>query len=444
MMQLSLHSIYISAQAIGAGLLLGPFAVASLQSERWPILVLSCLSIVLISGNTSIVRDRPVGTTWMAPVALAMLILGLVLSVNKLLLIAGILLLTSVFLTKMPLPRCRSIAIIACACLMVPLPAALETELATSLAYMEASMFVAIGQAMNLPVRLSGAQIFFEHSVVTINQDCSGTLLLIPALLGSITAATLSRKTRCAVIAISLALPGVLLINLVRLAIVLGLLANGNNELADEWHDILGFSALAFSWVAPLWLFADLEAFNHRNTPWIALSRALPPLLIGGLASVAISMSDSNRSAPKLHLPTYVSGWVAEDFEIPPEEIRILNADHVSRRRYTSENGEFLLTIIYHGDPGVGREHSSERCFRAMGWQVEKHDNMPVEDANLLTFLTVSSGGHRQAVVEYEAEYTKSSGGLLRIQLVTSPELTKRQQQDLILQFTKKTLGDET
>lgn len=443
-MKLSPHKIYTGAQAVGAGLLLGPFAVASLQSERWSILVLSCLSIALILGNALTTRDRMMNSSWLAPLAGILVLLGIGFSIDKLLLLAGVLFLSSALFSKAPLPKGLALAVLACACLMVPLPADLEIELATRLATVEASLFVAIGQALDLPVRLSGAQIFFGQSVVTINQDCSGTLLLIPALLGSITAAALSKNKASAILILSLALPGALLINLLRIAVVLGLMASGDHELADKWHDILGFMALAFSWCLPLWLFVDLETVQIRLKPTATLAHGLALLMVGGIATITISRIDHQEATPKLELPAYVSGWVAEASVIPPEEIKILNADQVNRRRYTSENGEFLLTAIYHRDPKVGREHTSARCFRAMGWQVARHGSQPVGNAGTITSLTVSSGGHRQAVVELEIEDTKISGGLLRVQLVASPDLAKNQQQDLILLFANNILGEAT
>ncbi|CAN0405466.1 unnamed protein product, partial [Ectocarpus sp. 13 AM-2016] len=331
---------------------------------------------------------------------------------------AGVLFLVSASLAKAPLSWRQSIAVTGCACLIVPLPAGLETDLATTLANIEAWLFVSIGQALNLPVRLSGTQIFLDQSVVTINQNCSGTLLLTPALLGSITAAALSESKTKTIIALSVALPAALLINLLRLAVVLSFMAGGDDQLANEWHDALGFAALALSWVLPLWLFVDMEIVQLRAKPLVALSRSFLLLLIGGTAIISLARMQTDIETPNMELPAYFSGWIAERVDIPSDEIRILNADQVTRRRYTSENGEFLLTAIYHNDPKTGREHTSAQCFRAMGWQVTQHGKQLIESSGILTFLSVSSGGHQQAVAELQIENVEPGGGLLRIQLV--------------------------
>ncbi len=441
-MQLSLHKHLAPVQAIGAGLLLGPFVLASMQGDRWTILVLSFLSILLIVGNASASPIRSNWPLWPAALAGSLVLAGIGFSADKPLLLGGVLLFASVLLSKTGLPRVPSLAIVACACLMVPLPAAIETELAMALANLEASLFVVLGQALGLPVRLFGAQIFFDQSIVTINQDCSGTLLLLPALLGATTAAALSKHRRHAITALVLAVPLALLINLVRLGVVLGLMAGGDYQRADQWHEFLGFTALALSWVLPLALFVDFDSIGLRSNAMTTFARTMALMFVGGIATTIIHVSEPSVEPPKLAVPGYISGWVAERVEIPPAEARILNADQVSRHRYTFDDDELLVTVIYHLDPKVGKEHSSERCFLAMGWQVTKQASQPFRGSGLLTFLDVSSGGHWQSVIELEIEDPGVSGGLLRVQLVSRPGFTNDQKRELISLFTNKILGE--
>lgn len=438
----SLHKHLALAQALGAGLLLGPFVIGSIQSDRWTILVLSFLSMLLIIGNAPASSDRNNWPLLLAAVAGSLVLAGVGLSIDKFQIIGGALFFCSAILTKTGVARAPLLAIIACACLMVPLPAAIETELAMVLANLEASLFVTLGQALGLPVRLAGAQIFFDQSVVTINQDCSGTLLLLPALLGAITAAALAKHRNHVISAMAMAVPLALLINLVRLGVVLGLMADGDYLSADQWHDALGYMALAFSWVLPLALFVDFDAVEFQSGSLKVFARVATLMIVGGAVTTALYLSRPSAEPPKLTAPGYVSGWVAESIDIPPAEARILNADQVSRHRYTSADDELLVTVIYHLDPKVGREHSSERCFLAMGWHVSKLASQPFRGPGLLTFLDVSSGGHRQSVIEFEIEDSGTSGGLLRVQLVSRPGLSNDQKRDLISLFANKILGE--
>ena len=443
-MQLSQHKTITAAQAIGAGFLLGPFIADSVLGERWPLLALSLMSVALISCYTPPESGQNRDENWLPLLALFFILLGLTFSIDKFLLLAGALLLTSVLLSVVPLSRSHTVAVTTCVCLMVPLPAGMETEIATSLASLEASLFVAIGQALDLPVRLSGTQIFYGQSVITINQDCSGTLLLIPTLLGSIAAAALSKTRGTALLALAIALPSALLTNLLRLGTVLGLIVLGDHQLADEWHDILGYTALAISWVLPLWLFANLENAHMRPESPANLSQVAPLLIAAGLVAAVTPKYEQDTPPPALQLPAYLSGWIAQTIDIPPEETRILNADSAERRLYTSANGEFLITAIYHNDPQKGREHSSERCFQAMGWRVQKRGRKLLNSADVMTFLSVSSGGYSQDVIEFVTEDTKARGGLIRLQLVIKPQFTQNQQQELMSLFADNILGDST
>lgn len=440
-MQPFLHKSIALVQTAAAGLLLGPFLTASVFNERWPLLALALASmmLILISQRTQTLHQS---TRWLAPIAGLVVTLGLIFDLDKALLLSGALLACSALLPLFPVSRLAAFSVIGCACLMVPLPAVIETNLAAELAEIEAAAFVILGQAAGLPVRLSGAQVFFEKSVVTINQDCSGTLLLVPAFLGAMTAAALAETKKAALAAIASAAPIALFINVVRIGIVLALIASDDLTAADAWHDGLGFFALTVSWAVPILIFTNLNAIQFSCPVASKLMPIATVMILTGLVSgLAVPLKRGVQADP-IDLPSYVNGWVAEDIVIPPQELKILNANHTSRQRFTSNQHEFVVTTIQHFDPRIGREHSSERCFKAMGWQVEMLGSQPFNINGKLTYLTATSGGHSQSVAELELLHVQSTPGFIRIQLVADAATPLEDQIDFLSAYVANTFGE--
>ncbi|MBO6504456.1 MAG: archaeosortase/exosortase family protein [Kordiimonadaceae bacterium] len=440
-MQPFLHKRFVLVQSSAAGLLLGPYFAVSVFNERWPLLALALASMILIlAGQRTPPRHQTI--SWLTPLATVLVAFGLIFGLDKLLLVSGALFLSGTLFSLFPVSRLAAFSVIGCACLMVPLPTAIETNLANELAEIEAAVFVIIGQAAGLPVRLSGAQVFFEQSVVTINQDCSGTLLLVPAALGAMTAAALAGTRKSALAAIASAAPIALLINLARIGIVLALIASGDFAAADAWHDGLGFFALTVSWAVPILMFTNLNTIQFTRPVAANVMPIAAVMIIVGLASgLAIPLKRDVQAGP-FKLPAYVNGWVAEDIGIPTQELKILNANHTSRQRFTSNRHEFVVTAIQHFDPRIGREHSSERCFKAMGWQVEMLGRQPFNGNGKLTYLTATSGGYTQSVLEFEMLHAQSMAGFIRIQLVADAATPHKDQLDFLSAFVANIFGE--
>lgn len=441
-MQQFLHKVPATVQAIAAGLLLGPFAYASTYNERWPILVLSLCSVAIIVLSQSPVRHTGPHKHWGIFISASLILIGLLLEVDKLVLLGGAIVLCSGLLSQRPISWPAAFFATLSACMMVPLPANIETAIAAELASLEASLFVMTGQAANLPIRLSGAQVFFEQSVVTINQDCSGTLLLVPAFMGAMVAAALTKSKSAAVAAIVFAAPIALLINLFRLGLVLFLIAQGSYEDAETWHDLLGFFALTVSWALPIILFIDLESVKVDTS---AFRKFVPTLAVVAACALAINLPISTKSddiSTKFALPSYIAGWIAEPLVIPSKELKILNADQVSRQKYTSGTGELIVTAMHHLDPSIGREHSSERCFKAMGWQVETLSNRTEGAHGALSHMMTKSGGHSQSVLELEIDNQPGTIGLVRIQLVANAATPTSELQTFLEAFATKLFGE--
>lgn len=441
-MQQFLHKVSGLFHACAAGFLIGPFVFESAQSERWPMLMLSIASVLLIFMSLRKNTQTVATLCSILLLAAAMFVAGVSFEIDKLLLLSGAILFCGSLLKAKPISRTAALFATVCACLMVPLPANLETELASKLASIEASLFAIIGQAAGLPVRLSGTQVFFEQSVVTINQDCSGLLLILPTLMGTMVAAALAGSRKAALAALVFALPIALFVNLIRLSMVMLLIAQGHFSDADAWHDMLGIAALTVCWALPVLFFANL---NLIMFDWLTLKRLAPEAATIVFLGVTLSLFSASKTpfvTAQMKLPSYVSGWVAEPVSIPNEELRILNAAQVARQKYSAQGKELIVTSMYHLNPKVGREHSSERCFRAMGWQV-KMIGQPAENAlGLLTHLIVKTGGHSQSVLELEIDNHLADMGLVRIQLVASLDTPVAEQNAFLEAFANKTIGE--
>lgn len=440
-MQQSLHKSFAIIQAVAAGLLLGPFMLSSGHNGRWPVLALALASMALIFA-TQRRRPKDFSACWLTTCACALLATGWLLNLDKALLLSGVIFFCAALMSAFTIPKPAAFAATICTCLMVPLPAPVETTLAAGLAQFEASLFVILGQATGMPLRLSGAQVFFDQSVVTINQDCSGTLLLVPALLGAMTAAALAKSKTAAFAAIALAAPVALLINLVRIGVVLLLIAHGNFAAADAWHDGLGFIALTVSWALPVLTVTDLGTIKFSKPAIIKLFPATAVLITAGLATEVVEPIKTPATFELIQFPTYINGWVAEEIAIPTQELKILDADGVGRRRFTAGQREFIVTAIQHLNPRVGREHSSERCFKAMGWQVEVLSKQPVANNGSLTRLVTKSGGHSQSVLELEFINSPATKSFIRIQLVADPSTPFEEQTAFLNAFAANSLGD--
>lgn len=436
-----LHKTSAFSQIALSGLLLGPFMRSSVSDERWPVIALALMSLALIF---TIERPRTdgVNASWLTSIAFTLVGLGLLLELNKLLLLGGAMFFSAALVSTFPVSRPTAMALAASACLMVPLPAPIETAVAAELARLEASLFVVIGQAIGLPVRLSGAQVFFEQTVVTINQDCSGTLLLIPAVLGAITGSSLVRSNGAALLACMFAAPIALLINLIRIGITLLLIAHGEFASADTWHDGLGFIAVTMSWALPVILFTDIGNIRFSRALAAKVLPATSVLVAMGMAAGFMTSTKPVSGTKAVTLPSYVDGWVAQQITIPQQELKILSANYASRQRFTSTQKEFVVTTIQHTDPDVGREHSSERCFKAMGWQVQTVGGQPFGHSGKLTRLLAKSGGYSQSVLELEFAPPSFSHGFIRIQLVANATTPFDDQIDFLEAFAAHTLGD--
>ena len=174
--------------------------------------------------------------------------------------------------------------------------------------------------------------------------------------------------------------------------------------------------------------------------------------------SVVIALSFSlswydgiDERAEPSPLPLYISGWIGEDETILAEELRILNADSVVRRRYTSPNGDrtLLVTEIFHHNKRAAEQHNSAACFRAMGWQATVLSREKLSANSTLEHLLVRDHLRLQAVLEVTLNMNevRRGAGFIRLQIVeasTVPEGDRRKAAITFLRAAQSNWSNET
>jgi len=291
-----------------------------------------------------------------------------------------------------------------------------------------------------------GPQVIMGEQAVTINSDCSGTLLLIPSFIGCLTAAIQYRGSLLQKTAITLAaLPLAFAINVIRLTILVVANFSLAEDVTSGLHDIAGWIAMPAAWGAPIvWV---SYRYGLREADF-GLSRNFSILVIAvSFAAVAShTLIKTFVDAPvgtSISIPIYVAGWIGENKEIPEAEAQILAADEAVRRLYTSPNNDrtLLVTTMFHKDSKVAAQRSSEKCFKAMGWQTKLIKWEMVTSDILVTHMIVRNHAIIQAVTEITIQPTATpngrDAGTLRLQVVETASTPLKKRQEIALDFLK-------
>lgn len=407
--------------ALLSGLLLAPLVMSGLQSDRWPILILGTISCLYITAFSRDERPARSLVPFIGLIGLFILGIGLVLSVDKLVLAAGAVFLAYVVLRGQGLALWPQMMVVSCALLLVPLPAGMETWLARSLAEKEAQLLVSIAQVFVDSIHVRGAEIGVADKILSINQDCSGISLLVPALMGSFVASALTNTHLNRIGLIVSALLIAIGINTARLGALLSVAIMGDEDSLNIAHDSLGLLCMTAAWFIPMMCVA---------LPLSGPVMSRDPVHVGtaavALASLVISVSVLLPGANKPsddhdhYLPVYMTGWASHPVAISTPEKRILNADTVTRRQYSALDGDTdrLVTLIYQSDKSKIYEHSSERCFTAMGWDVTLVSQPSTETNQTVSHMITSSLVGYQKVTELTTNGLGGKGGL-RLQVVS-------------------------
>ena len=135
----------------------------------------------------------------------------------------------------------------------VPWPTALETPVIQGLMRIVAHVAAETAMLLGTPAQVEGNLIRVSNGLVGVNEACSGirslqTSLMIGLLFGEVKRLSVLRRLALVVCAVVIAL----LANFVRAVFLVMVAATENLSEVSRWHDIAGYSIIAFVFVATL------------------------------------------------------------------------------------------------------------------------------------------------------------------------------------------------
>lgn len=438
----------LSLAACGS-ILLAPLLLDSIVTGRWPFIVLAVLSAHLIMRNSANSGEsKETGSCFYWAAGATLMLVSYVFEIDKALYLAGTSLLAGSFLHASKRPVLEKTAILASICAIVPIPVGIEAAVANILSSAEAAIFVAVGQLAGQPLYQVGSQVVLGKLAVTINSDCSGTLLLLPSFLGCLVAASICKRSALSsFVIVFAALPLAISINLIRISFLLFLGLYSPETPIDDIHDILGWITMSLVWVVPIYLAKVADAIESPKIDRSFLKAGTTLSIVLAISFALNLATNEHGQTGRASLPLYVSGWVGEEQSIPPEELRILNADNAVRRKYTSLNGDRILVVteIFHANTRDAEQHNSAACFRAMGWQtiVLSHENLTSDST--LEHLLVRNNAGQQAVLEVTLKEGNSEQGtgFIRLQIVEASTVSEKNRRIAALTFFRAIQNNE-
>ena len=153
----------------------------------------------------------------------------------------------------------------------VPWPTALETPVIQGLMRVVARVAAETAMLLGTPAQVEGNLIRVSNGLVGVNEACSGirslqTSLMIGLLFGEVKRLSVLRRLTLVVCAVVIAL----LANFLRAVFLVLVAATENLSEVSRWHDIAGYSIIAFVFVATL----ALAYFLGRKKPHCGGRRA--------------------------------------------------------------------------------------------------------------------------------------------------------------------------
>src|SRR5213076_1963283 len=135
----------------------------------------------------------------------------------------------------------------------VPWPTALETPVIQGLMRVVARVAAETAMLLGTPAQVEGNLIRVTNGLVGVNEACSGirslqTSLMIGLLLGEVKRFSVLRRAALVLCAVVIAL----LANFLRAVFLVRIAATENLSEVSRWHDIAGYSIIAFLFVATL------------------------------------------------------------------------------------------------------------------------------------------------------------------------------------------------
>ncbi|MEZ5893840.1 MAG: VPLPA-CTERM-specific exosortase XrtD [Parvularculaceae bacterium] len=314
---------------------------------------------------------------------------------------------------------------------MVPPPYWAITVLSQQFQLWSSQLGVVIIEALGIPVYLSGNIIDLGDYKLQVAEACSGLRYLFPFLsLGFIAAYLYKAPIWQRAIVFLSTIPITIVMNSFRIAMT-GVLvqqfgpeqAEGFIHLFEGWVVFLMCLALLFF---VIWLMARLSGRKKVGqllalpdiTPlpgvgqWSADRYAIYAgfsLAVLAAAGAYVHFGTSNvlrvpDRADLSGLPYELHGWVSNEQQVDKDTLEVLGADDYIITDLQSPEGEaFNLYIAYLNMQRHGHSwHSPRQCIPGGGWQITKHDVVPVTTDDGRTFhynrLIIENRGFRQLV----------------------------------------------
>ena len=440
-----ISTFIIVSVSVLCGFLLFPSIIGSLNTDRWALLLLAASSALIILASPAKLRAKRLDRIWQIGIlcsAVLCIAIGVLFDVQKILIFAGVLLVFWLAGQTVNGTRKQYLFCFFCLCFFVPLPSGLETTVGTWLAHKEASMFVAFGQSLGMPIYQFGPQIVSGDTAVTVNSECSGTLLFSPALLGClVVAATRNWSLRQSLLFTLSALPMAFVLNLLRFSILVGINFNAPEDVAAGFHDFLGWLVMPLVWLLPIVFFSAPTSlvlrtyYGNHNGRVILVGCAIG-------ASLAVVINSLHHIPPPNSLiPFYLNGWVGREVTIPEGEARILAASSSTRRMYVNASGDrhILVTMMFHSDAEKSAQHTSKKCFEALGWRTSAHGSIKYAEGIVIEHMTVRNYNQVQAVAEVRISAPSLPSGMvngvIRFQFVEMASVHRDARHRAIMQF---------
>src|SRR6266853_492935 len=157
----------------------------------------------------------------------------------------------------------------------VPWPTALETPVIQGLMRIVAHVAAETAMLLGTPAQVEGNLIRVSNGLVGVNEACSGirslqTSLMIGLLFGEVKRLSVLRRLALVVCAVVIAL----LANFLRAVFLVMVAATENLSEVSRWHDIAGYSIIAFVFVATLALAYLLGRSKGNNSVVAGVSPA--------------------------------------------------------------------------------------------------------------------------------------------------------------------------
>src|SRR5262249_9650703 len=135
----------------------------------------------------------------------------------------------------------------------VPWPTLLETPVTQGLMRLVARVAAEAAMLLGTPAQVEGNLIRVSNGLVGVNEACSGirslqTSLMIGLLFGELKRLSVLRRVALVVCAVAIAL----FANFLRAVFLVRVAARENLSEVGRWHDIAGYSIIAFVFVATM------------------------------------------------------------------------------------------------------------------------------------------------------------------------------------------------